>query len=440
MPTSPSTAAEPTEAGNYFISNYPPYSFWSPEQRPAVEEALSRPPRPNTDLGLYVHIPFCRKRCHFCYFRVYTDKNAKEIRSYLDNVLKEGAMLADAPAIRERPVKFVYFGGGTPSYLSPDQLRGVVAELRQQFDWSQVEEITFEGEPGTLTEKKLEAIRDIGVTRLSLGFENLNDRILEVNGRAHRSPEIFRAYEAARRIGFPQINVDLIAGMLEETEENWHDVVKRTVDLAPDCVTIYQMEIPYNTTIYKEMKANGTLTAPVADWQTKRRWVSEAFEAFREAGYAVTSGYTVVKNPDTTRFLYRDSLWTGADLVGLGVASFSHLQGVHYQNQHHLDLYQTEIEAGRLPITRAYETNHEERLIRELILQMKTGRVTLEYFERKFGEDIDRKFATQWRALSSEGWLERQGGAYVLNEHGLLQADRLLHEFFLPQHRNARYT
>lgn len=431
---------EATEAGNYFISNYPPYSFWSPDQREAVESVLDQPPAPDTELGLYIHIPFCRKRCHFCYFRVYTDKNASEIRTYLDDVVREARMVADKAAIEGRPVKFVYFGGGTPSYLSPKQLRATVQELRELFDWSQVEEITFEGEPGTLTEKKLEAIRDIGVTRLSLGFENLNDRILEINGRAHRSPEIFRAYEAARRIGFPQINVDLIAGMLEETEENWQDVVKRTVEMEPDCVTIYQMEIPYNTTIYKEMKSAGTLTAPVADWPTKRRWVKQAFAAFREAGYTVTSGYTAVKDPEGTQFKYRDSLWTGADLVGLGVASFSHLQGVHYQNQHHLELYQSEIHADRLPITRAYSTSHEERLIRELILQMKTGRVAPAYFRDKFGENIATKFAPQWRALLSEGWLEQSGEDYVLNDDGLLQADRLLHGFFLPQHQNARYT
>ncbi len=431
---------EATEAGNYFISNYPPYSFWSADQKPAVEAALAQPPEPGTRLGLYVHIPFCRKRCHFCYFRVYTDKNAGEIASYLTDVVREARMVADSPAIRGRPLDFVYFGGGTPSYLSPAQLRGVVAELREAFDWSQVREVTFEGEPGTLTEKKLEAIREMGVTRLSLGFENLDDRILEINGRAHRSVEIFRAYEAARRIGFPQINVDLIAGMLEETDANWRDVVTRTAALEPDCVTIYQMEVPYNTTIYKEMKASGALAAPVADWPTKRRWVQEAFVAFRQVGYAVTSGYTVVRDPAQTQFLYRDALWTGADLTGLGVASFSHLQGVHYQNQHHLDLYQAEIAAGRLPITRAYATSPEERVIRELILQMKTGRVSPDYFQTKFGVDLAAHFAPQWRALEAEGWLTREPDAFVLNENGLLHADRLLHGFFLPQHRNARYT
>ena len=131
--------------------------------------------------------------------------------------------------------------------------------------------MTFECEPGTLSEKKLEVIKNFGVTRLSLGIENFNDHILEINGRAHRSGEVFKAYDFARNLGFQNINIDLIAGMLEETDENWEKCIERVVDLSPDCITIYQMEVPFNTTIFKSMKEQGKLNAPVADWPTKRR-------------------------------------------------------------------------------------------------------------------------------------------------------------------------
>ena len=160
-----------------------------------------------------------------------------------------------------------------------------------------------------------------------------DDRILELNGRAHRSPEIARVYKEARDLGFPQINIDLIAGMLGETDANWTDCVKRTVDLAPDSVTIYQMELPYNTTISRDLlKHGGQFDEPVAQWSVKRRWVAEAFEALERAGYTIGSAYTAVKDPAKTRFLYRDRLWQGADMVGLGVASFGHINGVHLQN------------------------------------------------------------------------------------------------------------
>ena len=177
-------------------------------------------------------------------------------------------------------------------------------------------------------------------------MENFNDHILEINGRAHRSREIRRAYHFARELDFPQINIDLIAGMVEETEENWRDCVRQTIELAPDSVTIYQMEVPYNTQIYQEMKAQGKLVAPVADWETKRDWVAYAFAELEKAGYTVASGYTAVKDPERTRFVYRDSLWQGADLVGLGVASFSHVGGTHFQNQHDFEPYVAELRAG----------------------------------------------------------------------------------------------
>src|SRR6266567_4604821 len=246
-----------TTVGNYFVSNYPPFSFWKPEFVPEVMAALERPPgtdhgsRIADPLGLYVHTPFCRKRCHFCYFKVYTDKDSSAIKAYIDAVLKELSLYAARPFIGGRKPNFIYFGGGTPSYLSVDQLKHLTNGMKSLLPWDDAEEVTFECEPGTLTDHKLRAIRDMGVSRLSLGVENFDDRVLEINGRAHHSKEIARAYAFARAIGFPQINIDLIAGMVEETEANWRQNVRKTIEFSPDSVTIYQMEIPFNTGIYK---------------------------------------------------------------------------------------------------------------------------------------------------------------------------------------------
>lgn len=429
-----------TTAGNYFVSNYPPYSFWKPEFVPQFQEALERPPRPGTDLGLYLHIPFCRKRCHFCYFKVYTDKNAAAIRGYIDAAMKELAAYVTKPFLGGRKPSFIYFGGGTPSYLSVAQLQELTGQMKRLLPWDEAEEVAFECEPGTLTDEKLKAIRDLGVTRLSLGVENFNDHILEINGRAHLSKEIARAYGYAREVGFPQINIDLIAGMLEETEENWLENVRKTIELAPDSVTIYEMEIPFNTTIYQQMKAEGKLIAPVADWETKRRWVSYAFAELEKVGYTVGSAYTAVKDPARTKFLYRDRLWAGADLLSLGVASFGHIGGVHYQNHADFDPYLKMVGEGRLPIFRAYTPDADERLIREFILQFKLGHLSRAYFLGKFGVDVTERFTQPLQMLRDWGFLEIEADQLRLTREGLLQVDRLLHEFFLPQHRNARYA
>src|SRR5207249_10463402 len=139
-------------------------------------------------------------------------------------------LYAGKPFVGGRKPDFIYFGGGTPSYLSVDQLRHLTDGLKGLMAWDEAEEVTFECEPGSLTDHKLRAIRDLGVTRLSRGVENFDDRILEINGRAHRSKEVLRAYAYAREIGFPQINIDLIAGMVEETEANWRECVGTAIE------------------------------------------------------------------------------------------------------------------------------------------------------------------------------------------------------------------
>jgi len=431
---------EETTVGNYFVSNYPPYSFWTPDHVHEAHKALNRAPAPQTPLGVYLHIPFCRKRCHFCYFRVYTDKDAGQIERYLDAAIRELALYSQKPFIGARKPKFIYFGGGTPSFLSSRQLGRLVDAMKKLLTWDEAEEVTFECEPGTLTSGKLRIIRGTGVTRLSLGVENFDNHVLQINGRAHGAKEIDRSYHFARSIGFPQINIDLIAGMMGETTTNWRECVRKTIALAPDSVTIYQMEVPYNTTIYQEMKASGQTVAPGADWKTKREWVDYAFSEMERAGYTVTSAYTAVKDPSRTHFLYRNLLWTGADMIGLGVASFSHVGGTHFQNEADFGPYMTRLQEGTLPIRRALTPSPEERMIRELILQMKLGNVRRAYFQGKFGVDIQQRFAGPLSALRDRGFLTLDQNSVRLNRDGLLQVDRLLYEFFLPQHRNVRYT
>jgi oxygen-independent coproporphyrinogen-3 oxidase len=434
-------ATDDTGVGSYFVANYPPFSVWTAE---AVAHdalpALARPPAADAALGLYLHIPFCRKRCHFCYFRVYTDKNAQQVNQYLDALAREWELVGRSAAVGDRPIDFVYFGGGTPSFLSTQQLEGLVTRMSAVKSWSTAREITFECEPGTLTEAKLSVIKSLGVTRLSLGVENFSDAILEANGRAHRSPEIERAYRFARSLGFAQINIDLIAGMLGETDDNWHDCVRRTLELQPDSVTIYQMELPFNTTISGDrLKGTQRFTESLANWSTKRRWVSEAFEALEAAGYHARSAYTLVRNRDT-RFVYTDRLWEGADLVGLGVASFGHVNGVHMQNLDQWDAYAAAVDRGEIPLARAYKPNADERLIREFVLQFKRGVLHPSYFARRYGVDVLQRFREPLAGLEAEGLVARDRDSLRLSRQALLRVDVLLHRFFLPEHANVRYT
>ena len=371
---------EHTEVGSYFVANYPPFSAWNAEQIPSYLAALEVPaPKPAPPLGLYIHIPFCRKRCNFCYFRVYTDKNSSDVDTYLTALAREAELYADRAALAEREFDFVYFGGGTPSFLSSEQLHRLIDRISDHWRWEHAREVTFECEPGTLKKSKLETIKSIGTTRLSLGIEHFDDEVLAIGGRAHRTPEVFQAYQWAREVGFPQINIDLIAGMVGDTEDKWRETVDKAIALDADSVTIYQMEVPHNTEIAKQARTSGEST-PVASWSTKRWWVDYAFRTFEKAGYIVSSGYTLYKPDNHHGFVYRDALWHGADLIGTGVASFGHLGGVHYQNVDSWEGYIESLERGELPISRAMPITDRQRLIREMILQLKLGRLDADYF------------------------------------------------------------
>jgi oxygen-independent coproporphyrinogen-3 oxidase len=433
---------EKTGLGNYFIANYPPFSFWKSANVADAERALATPPRPDTPLGLYLHIPFCRKRCKFCYFRVYTDKNAKDIEVYLDAILKEVELLSRTACVGDRALDYVYFGGGTPSYLSAAQLDGLMSRLRAIMPWDAAREVTFECEPGTLQKHKLEMLRKHGITRLSLGVENFKPEILQFNGRAHLEEEIYRAFNWARELGFPQINIDLIAGMVGEDWDNWRDCVRKTIALAPDCVTIYQMELPYNTVFSKELKVigNDEPALAVADWPTKRAWTRYAFDEFVKAGYSISSATTVVKDKAKTRFVYREALWRGADMFGTGVASFGHINGVHIQNVDTWEQYIEKLNADQLPLGRAFPTSERERLIREIVLLLKTGHLDVPYFRTKYGVDIRDEFRAAFDKLQREGWLTVNGESIDCTPDGLIQIDRHLPAFFDPQYNSSRYT
>jgi len=426
-----------TKAGNYFVSNYPPFSVWSADNVGEALRALDQPGDQGNPLGLYVHIPFCRKRCHFCYFKVYTGVNAAQVNDMLDKLVLELEMYARRPFINGRQLDFVYFGGGTPSYLSVKQLASLTDRLKAFLPWDEAREVAFECEPGTLTEDKLKAIKDLGVTRLSLGVENFDDHILEVNGRAHRGGEIGRAYEWARSADFDQINVDLISGMVGETEGNWRDCVGKVIDMDPDSVTIYQMEVPYNTGIYKEMRERHADSAPIADWPTKRRWVDYAFNGLEANGYGIASAYTAVKKKENPiQFVYRDRLWQGADMVSLGVASFAHIGGTHFQNKKELGDYNECIGKGELPLWRAYTPTDEERMIREFVLQLKLGKLKPAYFRKKYGVDVIDRFKPALTGWREQGYLDFSGDEVRLTREGLLRADSLLTAFFLPEHQD----
>lgn len=424
--------------GHYFVSAYPPFSCWGTDWQPVVNPVLDRPGG-GAPIGLYVHLPFCTKKCDFCYFLSYIAQPAATVERYVEAVVQEFSLYARKAAVFGRPVSFAYFGGGTPSTLSPKLIRQMMAAFRRHLSWDAVCEITFECAPGSVHRPLLEALREVGVTRLSMGVQSFDDEILRLNGRTHLAADVQRACQLIRELGFPCVNLDLMTGMLGETEQHWNDTVQHLRRLAPDRVTIYQTEIPYHTRLAKAVRS-GQLTGELVSWEDKRARLNDAFEQLTADGYTVVSAYAAAKDPVRHGFNYCEHLWRGGDMLGVGVAAFSYLGGAHFQNMEDLHGYCDRVEKGELPLHRATRLSEREQLVREFILQLKWGAVDLASFRRKFAVEISDTFAPTLNDLRAQGMLHYDRDRVTLTRQGLLQADRLLPLFYDAQYRKVRYA
>jgi oxygen-independent coproporphyrinogen-3 oxidase len=282
-------------------------------------------------------------------------------------------------------------------------------------------------------------LRDQGVTRVSLGVQALDDDVLRSSGRVHLTGDVERAYESIRGVDFEIVNVDLMVGLVGETDASFLAGVERVIAMAPESVTIYQLEIPLNTPLSRALRGGDDAPA-IASWEAKHRRLSDAFDRLEAAGYRVRSGYTAVRDPDRHPFVYQDAQYTGADLLGLGLSSFSYLGGVHFQNETSDAAYAAAVRAGAHPIARAYVLDDEERLIREFVLQLKLGSIDSGYFTDKFGVDVRARFRDELESLTKSGLMRSDSMGIELTRAGLVRVDRLLPRFYRPAHRDIRYS
>ena len=439
LPAGPRTPADTNLLGSYFVSVYPPFSQWSAGELPAYRSALATPRAGRAaPFGLYVHVPFCLERCQYCYYLAVDGASQDLVHSYLDAVLAEAALCSSSPALTDRRVGFAYFGGGTPSLLTAVQIEALFTGLRQRTDWSQIEEISFECAPRTTTRKRLVALQAAGVNRLSMGVQQLDDRVLERSGRVHRVDDVERAWRRIRKIGFHTVNLDLMVGMRGETEESFFRSLERIIELGPESITLYQLEIPLNTPLSREIR--GGNAEGLVSWETKHERLAAAFERLESAGYTIRSGYGAVRDPKRHGFQYQDAQYHGADLVGLGAASFSYLDGVHHQNLATVSGYIQACRNGQFPLGRAYRLSRQERLVRMMILQLKLGEVDLKRLERQHGVSPERVFEKPLEQLEAEGWLQVVDRTVEVTRAGLARIDALLPRFYSLHHRNVRYS
>ena len=421
-----------TSVGIYCINNYPPLSCWKPEYIPKFLHALSQPPKLEP-IGLQVNLPFCRQHCLYCYSHTYPNRSQDDIQLYIDSLVRELACYQRYPAVQGRLFNSVYVGGGSPSFLSLDQLRRLFHGLQNVSPWDNVEECTCECEPGTVTPEKLRALRELGVTRISLGFQTLNNPILRRSGRDVKVQDCFRAFLQAREAGFDEINVDLIAGLEGETLDTWRATIDRILELEPDCVTIYQFELRQSAPLYHSMETGRHAVLPT--WPEKRELVGNAFATLERAGYTISGTQTAVRHPGQWRSIHTiENFWHGADVIAIGEGAVGLMRGVLYQNAESFESCTNAAERGRLPLHRAFRLRPDQRLRREVILLLKTGQLDASYLRKKYKIDLLDYFENQFQGLICKGLLVVDGDEIRLTKEGLLEIDWLLPTFYSPEH------
>lgn len=370
-------------------------------------------------LGIYIHIPFCVKKCPYCDFTSFTPETLPEDQ-YIKALIREIEVRRKAEVEVEEEVKVetVYFGGGTPSLLSPNSVKNLLIAISKEFTLKDPE-ITIEVNPGTVDLNKLKGYRDAGVNRLSLGIQSLNDRLLSVLERIHNRKEALNAYESARKAGFQNIGIDLIHSVPGESLPDWEGDLKEAISLRPEHISAYNLTVEEETHFFHQQE-KGLLALPKEEEQvamfleTERILENAGYEHYEVSNYAIP-GF---------RSRHNQIYWKGGEYLGLGVSAHSYIKkdwGIRQANTSNLEEYFKLIkEKGNAII-------EEEALIKEkamgeavfLGLRMMEG-IDLSYFKDRFGIGIEEAYPDAVKDLMEDGLLESGGGHLRLTKKGIL--------------------
>lgn len=413
-----------------FIAGYPPFEYLELEKA----DQIFKKPR----FGLYLHLPYCRKRCTFCFYKVYTNRNALPMEHYLDALHKEIDYYAARPEIRRRTVNTIYFGGGTPTTLSVEQMNALGAKLRESFDFAPDLEWTVEGEPATLDPDKARTLRELGVTRLSIGVQSFNEALLDRNGRSHGVQHAFNAVEMARANAFPVINIDLMSGMIDETPETWDNSLDTLLNIRPEHVSIYRMEVYKNTLLYAAGFTGPGVGGIPTDEQELVQW-NRAVERLEGAGYTQVAGHAFILKPEHNHW-HRVDMWSTGELLGMGVSSFSYMNGTVFQNSSKWDEYVAAAREGRGAVKRSVKLTSRGIMAREMVLGLKLFKVDRPAFKERHGFDIVELYGPRLTQLEEEGLLEVREDAIELTSRGRLYSDMICALFYLPEHNDKRFA
>ncbi|MDD6212817.1 MAG: radical SAM family heme chaperone HemW [Clostridiales bacterium] len=378
------------------------------------------------DLGIYVHIPYCAKKCEYCDF-VSGVANREEIAYYIRVLMKEIRGYEALGNLYQ--VRTIFFGGGTPSLLDPMNLKRIMHQLRDQFVVLEDAEITVECNPGTLTEEKLAAYKEIGVNRLSIGLQSAQDEELKLLGRIHSWQDFVDNYKLARKMGFDNINVDLMSALPRQTLDTWKDTLEKVTELEPDHISAYSLIIEEGTPFYEKYNTQAG-RAMLPGENEEREIYHYTGEFLAEKGYERYEISNYAKKGKECR--HNITYWTGGDYVGVGLNASSYLEGRRFTNpRKHSDYWDHARQAYTKFRTMAPQSRKET--MEEFVflgLRMMKG-ISKREFEKRFALSFDEVYGEVAQKQVQQGFLVEDGEWLRFSEKGIDVSNRLLVDYLL---------
>jgi oxygen-independent coproporphyrinogen-3 oxidase len=385
---------------------------------PSLDSTLNT--QHSTPFGLYIHIPYCLSRCSYCDFNTYRLDGA-DVRQYLERLAREITLRASAMALQDRRVCSVFFGGGTPSILHASQLVGVLDHCRTVFTFEDDAEVSIEANPGTVDLPKLCALREGGVTRLSLGVQALQDRLLQRIGRAHTAAEAQRAYWLMREAGFNNINLDLMFGLPGQSLGDWSETLDWAISVGSEHISAYGLILEEGTPLYQEHH-KGEIGLP--DEETETAMYRMAADRLLNAGFE----HYEISNFARPGFRCRHNLvyWQHQEYVGIGAGAHSFVAGRRFYNELPPARYVSAIAERGTAVACGEELSADmlrsERLM--LGLRLRSG-LDVQTFKDVLGVE-DLAASDRVTRLLDDGFLCLQDGRVQIAERGLLVANELI--------------
>lgn len=368
------------------------------------------------DLGLYIHIPFCVKKCDYCDFISYCNKDNK-IEEYVKVLKKE--INNELQKVSEYKITTIYIGGGTPSFIDSKYIVDILNIIKEKYNLENAE-VTIELNPGTVTEQKLLDYKKAGINRLSIGLQETSDELLKQIGRIHTYEEFLETYNLARKLDFQNINVDLMIGLPNQSIQNIKVSLNKIINLNPEHISVYSLILEEGTMLYQKYE-NKKIELPDEELERNMYWyVKNTLE---------NNGYNHYEISNFSKKGYESkhniNCWEQKEYIGFGLNAHSYLEGVRYSNTENLEEY----------IRKADKIIHEKQTIEDmkkeymLLGLRKIEGISIQKFEEKFIENPIFLFRNELNKLVEEELLEVDGDVIRLTNKGLDLANIVWEEF-----------